>query len=644
MRGLMTTPQQEQAETADNRNINVSGGEYILDADTVRYLGLQKIQKLHEEAKQKMNSTVQGKNPEAKPKQPKMPPIKIPPMGGPQPMNNAMKAPPQPMGLGMPTGNQPKIPNQPPGPMQGLGQKPQTNFAQGGYVAPNVPKPVDFKEIQNYYSNMNKNSNVPKTQPYITSTGGLAYRYIDPKTNLPKETSPVKGSSTYDFSGMSPPRVDLPKGGGPSGGRDSDTTEDILKSAGAGIVVPAAAAALKAAGVGDWVKDGVKSLLGTGSTAGTTLVDSSLIPGGMASYTLPYAATESFMVPSAVETAGLPTYPTLDAWAAANPGTVAAESTLVPGGYLDIAPAASADVLGGSMGVDMLGAGGAAEAGVPVGLESLGGAEGFFAGTPFSATAGGVTGAIGGLTTALGYAAPMLVFAQLMKALNQSVDGPVTLGSGLTSLGEGFYNGSGPKAEEAANLGEAYRGDGGWYAGGDPSMVDDMNTAFGSRSQKKMIPYWSVGGAPYETPTLAVNSGRQIARQQMGLPVVEEDLSQYVIGNTLEHNLRYLENDPQNRRSLPVFDGAMQLPSDWDEWIDRANNSQYGWDGTGNSEAVAAWAPETIAAYRGNLDPRTQEWFDTRYTRNHMYGFTGQNSPDWELNDYSLVKKPSENN
>lgn len=252
----------------------------------------------------------------------------------------------------------------------------------------------------------------------------------------------------------------------------------------------------------------------------------------------------------------------------------------------------------------------------------------------FGAT--GLGSALGGATMAMGYAAPMLAFAKIMSAINQNTDHPIMLGGGLTSLADGFYGGVGPEVARAAALADLYRGDGSWYAGGDPAAADDMNTTFGSMSWKKMLPYWSVGGAPYETPTLAVNSGRQIARQQMGLPVVEEDLSRYVIGNTLEHNLRYLENDPQNRRSLPVFDGAMQIdPNEWDMWIERANNSQYGWDGTGNSEAVSAWAPETIQAYAATLDPRSREWFDTRYTTNHMYAFTGENSPDWELNDYS---------
>ena len=267
-------------------------------------------------------------------------------------------------------------------------------------------------------------------------------------------------------------------------------------------------------------------------------------------------------------------------------------------------------------------------------LSDIGNALGF---EGFGAT--GLGSAIGGAATAAGYAAPMLAFAKIMSAINQNTDHPITLGSGYTSLEDGFYGGSGSRVGEARGLADLYRGDGGWYAGGDPSMVDDdMRTAFGSMSWKKTIPFWSVGGVPYSTPTLAANSGRSIARQQMGLPVVEEDLSQYLPSNDPAHNLRYKELDPLNRKALPVFDGAMQIdPNDWDMWIDRANNSQYGWDGTGNSEAVGAWAPSTIEAHAAMMDPRTREWFDTRFTTNMMYAYTGENSPDWELNEYDLT-------
>ena len=278
------------------------------------------------------------------------------------------------------------------------------------------------------------------------------------------------------------------------------------------------------------------------------------------------------------------------------------------------------------------------EIGTSLGMEGIFGAApvmeggGVAAGSGLTgaAGAGASMGALGGAMTAAGYAAPMLIFAKIMKAINQNVDGPITLGSGYTSLEDGFYGGQGPRAAEAKGLADLYRGDGGWYAGGDPSKVEDLDTAFGSMSWKKSIPYWSVGGAPYETPTLAVNSGRQIARQQMGMPVVEEDLP--------GHNDGAAFADLLNRRALPVFDGGMQIhPNEWDQWVDRANNSQYMWDGTGNSEAVGAWAPSTIEAHAAMMDPRTREWFDTRLTTNQMYAYTGENSPDWELNEYDLT-------
>lgn len=237
--------------------------------------------------------------------------------------------------------------------------------------------------------------------------------------------------------------------------------------------------------------------------------------------------------------------------------------------------------------------------------------------------------AAGGLMTAAGYAAPMLAFAKIMSAINQNTDHPVMLGGGYTSLEDGFYGGVGPRVEEARGLGNLYLGDGGWYAGGDPSMADDMTTTFGSMSWKKNIPYWRVGGAPYKTPTLAVNSGRQIARQQMGLPVVEEYLPDHRSDEIA------VMNDLLRRDALPVYDGETQIdPVEWDMWIDRANNSQYRWDGTGNSEATQTWAPSTIASWIEPQGSRTQEWFDTRLRTGQMYYHTGEQSPDWELNEY----------
>lgn len=240
----------------------------------------------------------------------------------------------------------------------------------------------------------------------------------------------------------------------------------------------------------------------------------------------------------------------------------------------------------------------------------------------------GAGGVLGGAAAAFAPAAAFLAWAKIMSAINQNTDHPITLGSGYTSLEDGFYGGEGPRAGEAKGLADLYRGDGGWYAGGDPSMVDDdMRTAFGSMSWKKTIPFWSVGGVRYSTPTLAANSGRSIARQQMGLPVVEEPLP----------SARTSTYDPLfamiGDRSLPVFDGGQQIdPNSWDQWQDWAHNSPY--FPQNNTEATQAFAPETIMAHTSAMDPRTREWFDTGLYTGQMYAFTGPNSPDWELNEY----------
>lgn len=243
---------------------------------------------------------------------------------------------------------------------------------------------------------------------------------------------------------------------------------------------------------------------------------------------------------------------------------------------------------------------------------------------------GGLGSAAGGLMSAAGYAGPMLAFAKLMSAINQNTDHPITLGSGYTSLEDGFYGGSGPKVEEAQGLSNLYRGDGGWYAGGDPSMTDDLDTSFGSMSWKKNIPAWTVGGAPYRSPELAVNSGRQIARGQMGLPVTLEDLpNSFSPGADPGLLAKYMGN-----QSLPVWDAPQAMPSDWDMWQDRAQNSSY--SGQSNTEA-GAWAPETIQAYVQAMDPRAQEWFRSGLTSGQMYAYTGENSPDWgQINEYDL--------
>jgi len=277
------------------------------------------------------------------------------------------------------------------------------------------------------------------------------------------------------------------------------------------------------------------------------------------------------------------------------------------------------------------------EIGTSLGLEGIFGAApvmeggGVAAGSGLAGAAGaGSMGALGGAMAAAGYAAPMLIFAKLMTALNQNTDHPITLGSGYTSLEDGFYGGNGPKVGEARGLSDLYRGDGGWYAGGDPSMVDDLDTSFGSMSWKKHIPAWSVGGAPYRSPELAVNSGRQIARGQMGLPVTLEDLPNSFNPSTDPGLLAKY----QGNQSLPVWDAPQAMPTDWDQWQERAQNSSY--SGQSNTEANA-WAPEIIQGFVGGLAPRAQDWFRTGLTTGQMYAGAGENSPDWgQINEYDL--------
>ena len=242
----------------------------------------------------------------------------------------------------------------------------------------------------------------------------------------------------------------------------------------------------------------------------------------------------------------------------------------------------------------------------------------------------GLGAAASGAMTAAGYAGPMLAFAKIMSAINQNTDHPITLGGGYTSLADGFYGGVGPEAGRAKALADLYLGDRGWYEGGDPSKVSDLDTAIGSMSWKKSIPAFSVGGAPYRTPELAVNSGRQIARGQMGLPVTLEDLPDMFRSSP---GLTLLAQY-QGNQSLPVWDADMALPTDWDMWQERAQNS--GYSNQSNTEAGSAWAPETIQAYVSGLTPRAQEWFRTGLTTGDLYAYTGENSPDYgAINDYA---------
>lgn len=242
----------------------------------------------------------------------------------------------------------------------------------------------------------------------------------------------------------------------------------------------------------------------------------------------------------------------------------------------------------------------------------------------------GLGSTLGGFGAAMLPAGAFLAWAKIMSAINQNTDHPITLGSGYTSLDDGFYGGSGPEVARAKALSDLFLGDRSWYAGGDPSLASDLDTAIGSMSWKKSVPAYSVGGAPYRTPELAVNSGRQISRGQMGLPVTLEDLPDtYRSSPGLALLAQY-----QGNQSLPVWDADMAVPTDWDTWQERAQNS--GYSGQSNTEAGSAWAPETIQAFVSGLTPRAREWFRTGLTTGDLYAYTGENSPDYgAINGYA---------
>lgn len=267
------------------------------------------------------------------------------------------------------------------------------------------------------------------------------------------------------------------------------------------------------------------------------------------------------------------------------------------------------------------------EIGTNLGLDGLFGAGG--------EVAGGAGGALGGAAAAFAPAAAFLAWAKIMSAINQNTDHPITTGYGYTSLEDGFYGGGGPKVGEAQGLSNQFLGDRSWYEGGDPSMAEDLDTSVGSMSWKKSIPAFTVGGAPYSDPRLAVSSGRQINRGQMGLPVAYETLP-----NGMSHGADPgLMADMQSRNALPVFDAPQSLPTDWDEWQERAQNSSY--SNPSNTEA-GAWAPETIQAYVGSQTPRGQEWFNTGLNTGQMYTHTGEGSPDWGAPLTDLSQVPAE--
>lgn len=268
------------------------------------------------------------------------------------------------------------------------------------------------------------------------------------------------------------------------------------------------------------------------------------------------------------------------------------------------------------------------EIGSSLGLEGLLGAApvmeggGVAAGSGLTAAGGAGMGALGGLMTAGAYAAPAMIFAMLARALNQSGDRAVSYGAGYGDLESGQFLPmiGGPKLQQAADLFSDFAG-GDWYQGGDASLVSDKPIDVGSMSNRSEIPYYSVGGVPYESPELAIASGRQIARGEMGMPVEYEDLPS-ARGPGYDQLYGMLGD-----RSLPVYDAPQNLPSNWDTLQDQAQNSPYFQQS--NTEASQAFGPGYIEAMTAGWAPRTRDWFDTGLTTNQMFAYTGaETSPD----------------
>lgn len=268
------------------------------------------------------------------------------------------------------------------------------------------------------------------------------------------------------------------------------------------------------------------------------------------------------------------------------------------------------------------------------------------AGLGIEAGGGAAMGAGAGALSALSYGGIAYAVAQFLASLNDNSDMRVNLGSGeSTGLGD-LTDTWAMRPEDAgvvSGLYDTFRGDGSWYEGGDPSKVGDLTTAYGMIQPLKGDDraYYGIGNAPYELPELAIASGRQIARNQMGLPVEMEDLSAYRGG---------IPN-----RDLPVYDGEAQLPFDWDARMDWAKGN-FG-SGEGQSGPDPGWG--TISeGYNGGPPgplvqgyddmagkPRMQEWANAGFTTNDMYANTGKNSPDYAaiVDDLSGITGSVEN-
>lgn len=225
-------------------------------------------------------------------------------------------------------------------------------------------------------------------------------------------------------------------------------------------------------------------------------------------------------------------------------------------------------------------------------------------------------GGLGGAMAAFGPAALAFGVFNLLAALPEN-DGAVSYGNGYGDLAGGFRPGSG-RTDAAGGLYDLWVGDRGWYGEGDAGTVDPLPIDFGSMSRENSQPYYSVGGALYRTPELAVSSGRQIARGMMGLPVPYERVpNAFDPVNGAQDLARY-----QGTAAMPVYDAPAPLPDEWDAMMDRQNRmGGYGEGQTSLDVGLDAW--------KSGLDPRQRQFFYAGLNRQGLWGATGEASPDW---------------
>lgn len=218
---------------------------------------------------------------------------------------------------------------------------------------------------------------------------------------------------------------------------------------------------------------------------------------------------------------------------------------------------------------------------------------------------------LGGAASAFGPALGAYGLANLLAGWQQSLPRRTSYGGGIGSLQDGYQG-----LPASQGLYDQWTGDRDWYAGGDPSGVD-LVVDRGSMSNKKSIPYYSIGGALYQTPELATNSGRQIARGMMGLPVPYEDLPNAFDPVSGAQQLAPYQRDS----SMSVYDAPRELPGEWDDMMDRQN--RMGGSGEGQTSLDVG-----LDAFKAGLDPRQLGFFNAGLNTSQLYRHTGPQMAD----------------